>query len=167
MNVNVKKLHPDAVIPKYAKAGDSGFDLVAIEDIIIQPGETKIVLTGLAFEIPVGYEMQVRPRSGVSRKTKLRVILGTIDAGYRGEVGVIVENVAQGTVLVDGIIRTLEGTEIPYKEYVEAGTYRIRKGDRIAQGVVSPVLSVDFTEVEELPDSERGQDGFGSTGVKV
>src|SRR5690625_4442372 len=93
MNLSVKKLHPDAVIPKYAKKGDSGFDLVAVEDMVIEPGETKLIKTGLAFEIPEGYEIQVRPRSGITLKTKLRVQLGTIDSNYRGEVGVIVDNI--------------------------------------------------------------------------
>ncbi|PEY54703.1 dUTP diphosphatase, partial [Bacillus cereus] len=82
----------DVELPKYAKPGDSGFDLVAAEDTIIWPGETKVVPTGLAFEIPPRYELQVRPRSGISRNTKLRVILGTVDSGFRGEVGVIVDN---------------------------------------------------------------------------
>ncbi|MFJ8266792.1 dUTP diphosphatase [Peribacillus asahii] len=94
MNVKIKKISEHAVIPKYAKQGDSGFDLVAIEDVVIEPGETKKIPTGLAFEIPQGYELQVRPRSGITSKTKLRVQLGTVDAGYRGEVSVIVDNIA-------------------------------------------------------------------------
>jgi len=91
--MKVKKMHPDAVIPKYAQQGDSGFDLVAVEDVIIEPGETKLIKTGLAFDIPEGFEIQVRPRSGITLKTKLRVQLGTVDAGYKGEVGVIVDNI--------------------------------------------------------------------------
>ncbi|MEC1584385.1 deoxyuridine 5'-triphosphate nucleotidohydrolase [Bacillus spizizenii] len=95
MNVNIKRLSPDAQTPAYAHATDAGFDLVAAADVIIEPGETACVPTGLAFEIPEGYEMQIRPRSGITLKTKLRVQLGTVDAGYRGEVGVIVDNIAQ------------------------------------------------------------------------
>lgn len=95
MNVKFRKLHADAATPVYAKPGDSGFDLVATEDVIVRPGETAKVPTGLAFEIPQGYEIQVRPRSGVTTKTKLRVVLGTVDSGYRGEVAVMVDNVAQ------------------------------------------------------------------------
>src|SRR5690606_19806136 len=93
MNVKVKLMHPDAVIPKKAHAHDAGFDLVAVEDTIIEPGATQLIKTGLAFELPPGYEMQIRPRSGVTLKTKLRVQLGTVDSNYRGEVGVIVDNI--------------------------------------------------------------------------
>lgn len=95
MNVKFRKLHADAATPVYAKPGDSGFDLVVTEDVIVRPGETAKVPTGLAFEIPQGYEIQVRPRSGVTTKTKLRVVLGTVDQQYRGEVAVMVDNVAQ------------------------------------------------------------------------
>src|SRR5690606_10358288 len=90
--VKVKRLHPDAVIPTKAHAADAGFDLVAVEDAVIEPGETVLIKTGLAFELPEGFEMQIRPRSGVTLKTKLRVQLGTVDSNYRGEVGVIVDN---------------------------------------------------------------------------
>ena len=93
MNLRVKiKRVKDVELPKYAKSGDSGFDLVAAEDTIIWPGETKVVQTGLSFEIPPGYELQVRPRSGMTRNTKLRVVLGTVDSGYRGEVGALINN---------------------------------------------------------------------------
>ncbi|MGG5737760.1 dUTP diphosphatase [Bacillus cereus group sp. IBL03679] len=137
----------DVELPKYAKLGDSGFDLVAAEDTIIWPGETKVVPTGLAFEIPPGYELQVRPRSGMTRNTKLRVVLGTVDSGYRGEVGVLVDN-----------------TEIPVSVNMKA--HVIERGTRIAQGVIAPVETAHFVEVDELSDSERGKGGFGSTGVK-
>lgn len=148
MNLRVKiKRLKDVELPKYAKPGDSGFDLVAAEDTIIWPGETKVVPTGLAFEIPPGYELQVRPRSGMTRNTKLRVVLGTVDSGYRGEVGVLVDN-----------------TERPISLNMKA--HVIEKGTRIAQGVIAPVITADFVEVDELSDSERGKGGFGSTGVK-
>lgn len=91
LRTKIKRVR-DVELPKYAKTGDSGFDLVAAEDTVIWPGETKVVPTGLAFEIPPGYELQVRPRSGMTRNTKLRVVLGTVDSGYRGEVGVLVDN---------------------------------------------------------------------------
>ncbi|MCU5519839.1 dUTP diphosphatase [Bacillus cereus] len=148
MNLRVKiKRVKDVELPRYAKPGDSGFDLVAAEDTIIWPGETKVVQTGLAFEIPPGYELQVRPRSGMTRNTKLRVVLGTVDSGYRGEVGVLVDN-----------------TEIPKAANMQA--HVIEKGTRIAQGVIAPVITAHFVEVDELSDSERGTGGFGSTGVK-
>ncbi|WP_346817202.1 dUTP diphosphatase [Bacillus paramobilis] len=148
MNLRLKiKRLKDVELPKYAKPGDSGFDLVAAEDTIIWPGETKVVPTGLAFEIPPGYELQVRPRSGMTRNTKLRVVLGTVDSGYRGEVGVLVDN-----------------TEVP--KVVNMQAHVIERGTRIAQGVIAPVETANFVEVDELSVSERGVGGFGSTGTK-
>lgn len=143
--VKIKRLHPDAIIPKYATPGSAGFDLVAVEDVIIGTRETKLVRTGLAFEIPEGYEMQIRPRSGLSLKTPLRIANspGTIDADFRGEVGVIAWNSDRDE------------------------TIRIQKGDRIAQGVIAPVVRAQFEVVDELSDTERGSGGFGSTGTKA
>ncbi|EJS62989.1 dUTP diphosphatase [Bacillus wiedmannii] len=162
MNLRVKiKRFEDIEIPKYAKPGDAGFDLVSAEDTFIEPGETKVIPTGLAFELPPGYEMQIRPRSGISRKTKLRVVLGTIDSGFRGEVGVIIENISPkgnedyGCNDVHGDPETYEST-----------TYEILKGDRIAQAVIAPVVTANFVEVDVLSNSERGNHGFGSTGTK-
>lgn len=142
MNVKVMKLHPDAVIPTKAYEYDSGFDLYALEDTLIGDGETKVVPTGLAFEIPPGYELQVRPRSGMSTKTDLRVILGTIDCQYRGDVGIIVHNLDKQNAVT-----------------------AINKGDRIAQGVFQAIPLVQLTECTELSDSDRGANGLGSTGV--
>lgn len=157
MNLRTKiKRVRDVELPRYAKPGDSGFDLVAAEDTIIWPGETKVVPTGLAFEIPPGYELQVRPRSGISRNTKLRVILGTVDSGFRGEVGVIVDHIRSKDL---GIQFDKEKGE-----FVSASV--IEKGTRIAQGVIAPVITAHFEEVDELSDSERGTNGYGSTGVK-
>ncbi|MGG4305955.1 dUTP diphosphatase [Bacillus wiedmannii] len=148
MNLRVKiKRLKDVELPKYAKPGDSGFDLVAAEDTIIWPGETKVVPTGLALDIPPGYELQVRPRSGMTRNTKLRVVLGTVDSGYRGEVGVLVDN-----------------TEV--LKAVNMQAHVIEKGTRIAQGVIAPVVTAHFVESDELSESDRGIGGFGSTGVK-
>lgn len=139
--IKVKKLHPDAVIPQYHRIGDAGFDLHAVEDVTIGPFDVQVVPTGLAMEIPFGLEMQIRMRSGASiRKTAvLANAPGTIDSGYRGEIGIIVRNVGPGYVL-------------------------IRKGERIAQGVLSPIVCACFSEAEELSESERGEGGFGSTG---
>ncbi|EEK53127.1 Deoxyuridine 5'-triphosphate nucleotidohydrolase, DUTP [Bacillus cereus BGSC 6E1] len=144
--MKIKRLK-DVDLPKYAKPGDSGFDLVVAEDTVIWPGETKVVPTGLSFEIPPGYELQVRPRSGISRNTKLRVILGTVDSGFRGEVGVIVDN-------------TERNLGVNMKAHV------IERGTRIAQGVIAPVVTAHFVETDELSESQRGSAGFGSTGVK-
>ncbi|MDR4173522.1 dUTP diphosphatase [Bacillus nitratireducens] len=147
LRVKIKRLNESVELPKYAKPGDAGFDLVTAEDTIIWPGETKIVPTGLAFEISPGYELQVRPRSGMTRNTKLRVVLGTVDSGYRGEIGVLVDN-----------------NERPLGANIKA--YVIERGTRIAQGVIAPVETAHFVEMDELAESQRGVNGFGSTGVK-
>ncbi|HDX9654324.1 TPA: deoxyuridine 5'-triphosphate nucleotidohydrolase [Bacillus wiedmannii] len=170
MNLRTKiKRVRDVELPRYAKPGDSGFDLVAAEDTIIWPGETKVVQTGLAFEIPPGYELQVRPRSGMSRKTKLRVVLGTIDSGYRGEVGVIVDNAS----IVEYASQPRFATAISAGDNdfnitkpVKYEVIKISKGDRIAQGVIAPVVTAHFEEVDKLSESDRGTGGFGSTGTK-
>jgi dUTP pyrophosphatase len=164
VNVKIKRLHPDAVIPQYAHEFDAGFDLVAIEDTIIEPGETKLIRTGLAISLPPGYELQVRPRSGISLRTKLRVVLGTVDAGYRGEIGVIVDNIAPKYLRERPYICSIENADITENFNV---TYIIRKGDRIAQGVIKPVEQAHFVEVDELDETERGTGGFGSSGVKA
>ncbi|MBX6360536.1 MAG: deoxyuridine 5'-triphosphate nucleotidohydrolase [Acidobacterium ailaaui] len=183
LSVKIKRIHPDAVIPQYAKPGDAGFDLVAVEDVIVEPGETVKVPTGLAFELPEGYELQIRPRSGITLKTKLRVQLGTVDAGYRGEVGVIVDNVAQPEhSVIDGelwydstfITRDLNGNEYDLPDEladevlpVLKNSVVIPKGTRIAQCVIAPIQQAEFIEVDELSKSERGAGGFGSTGVST
>lgn len=173
VNVKVKKLSKDAVIPRYAHEFDAGFDLVAIEDTIIEPGETKLIRTGLAVELPPGYEMQIRPRSGVTLKTKLRVQLGTVDSNYRGEIGVIVDclndnanNVYTDVRLIQ-FARDITNTTVKIDEYVQDGSYIIRKGDRIAQAVIKPVEQAHFVEVDELDETERGAGGFGSSGTKL
>lgn len=142
MKVKIKKELPGAKSPTYGTVLAAGFDLYAAEPAIVLSGETVIVSTGLVFEIPEGYEVQVRPRSGLSAKTKLRIANapGTIDADYRGVVGIIVENIGQHLV-------------------------KIHKGERIAQGILAPVLRAEFEEVNELSDTDRGTGGFGHTGV--
>ncbi|MGF2820199.1 dUTP diphosphatase [Bacillus subtilis] len=171
MNVNIKRLSPDAQTPTYAHATDAGFDLVAAEDVIIEPGETACVPTGLAFEIPEGYEMQIRPRSGIMLKTPLRVQLGTVDAGYRGEVGVIVDNINRDTDVEKDFLIDISDNIVSAHDYLGAwdhfakGSYLIRKGERIAQAVIKPIEQAVFTEVDTLGDSDRGAGGFGSSGV--
>lgn len=150
MKIRIKKLHEDAVIPKYQTNGASGFDLHALEDVILHEAQTKLVRTGLAIDVGPGYELQVRPRSGLSLKTPLRVANspGTVDSDFRGEICVIMTNtipLIRGTAL-EGIV--------------------IKKGDRIAQGVVCPVVQADIEVVDYLDDTERGSGGFGSTGSK-
>jgi dUTP pyrophosphatase len=144
VRVKVKKLHPDAVIPKYANVGDSGFDLVALENVELWPGDTKLIKTGLSMAVPIGFELQIRPRSGLSLKTPLRVANspGTCDSSFRGEICVIITNTAR-----------------------EGSSYTIKQGDRIAQGVVHKVEQAEFEEVNELDKTKRGSGGFGSSGV--
>ena len=151
MKVRVKKLHEDAVVPQYQTPGASGFDLHALEDVIIQAGETVLVKTGLAMDVGPGYELQVRPRSGLSLKSPLRVANspGTVDSDYRGEICVVMWNAGYPN---NPIANNL-------------GAYKIAKGDRIAQGVVCPVVHrADFEVVDYLSDTDRGTGGFGSTG---
>lgn len=151
MKIQIKKLHPDAVIPKYATEGAAGFDLVAIEDVKIPNGQTKLVKTGLSVSIPRGFELQVRPRSGTSLNTSLRIANapGTVDSDYRGEICIIMNNIEEKGSTFNG---------------VSASYVLIRKGERVAQGVICPVFQAEFDEVEELDSTARGAGGFGSTG---
>lgn len=151
--LRVKKLHPDAVLPKYQTKGASGFDFVAVEDVEIGPGETKLVKTGLSVAVEEGFELQVRPRSGLSLKTPLRVANspGTVDSDYRGEVCIIMTNSSA---------KQTSGHQTSYVTMV------IKKGERIAQGVIAPVVQAEIVEVEDLDETERGAGGFGSTGTK-
>ena len=138
VNIKVLKETEDAILPTYAHFGDAGADLYANEEVDIQPNEVKIIQTGLKVEIPDGYEMQVRPRSGMSTKTSILGILGTVDSGYRGPLGVMLYNHG----------------DIPY---------RVQKGDRIAQAVIAPTYHGNFLISDSLSETERGEGGFGST----
>lgn len=140
VDVKVQKIHEDAVIPEYAHVTDAGADIYAIEDVAVKPHTTVLIKTGLKVAIPTGYEIQIRPRSGMSLKTTMRVANapGTIDAGYRGEVCVIMENTGNLT-------------------------YNISKGDKVAQMVIMPVPMINWIETNELDDTDRGEGGFGST----
>lgn len=145
MNVTVKfaKCYPDAVIPFFAHEGDSGFDLYTVEPVMIESNRRAVLKTGLRPMLPPGYEIQIRPRSGISANTDLTVLLGTVDSGYRGEIGVIVHNNSKGEV-------------------------SIKKGERIGQGVIVKLPTVTLVEIaeSELTDTSRGNGGFGSTGLK-
>jgi dUTP pyrophosphatase len=174
VNVKIKRLNVAAVIPQYAHEYDAGVDLVATEDIIVEPGATVKVPTGISISLPPHFEAQVRPRSGITLKTKLRVALGTIDAGYVGEIGVIIDNIASFHYELEGAFdKTYEPLgvdgnlikEAPKKHFLN--TYLIRKGDRIAQLVFNGVESAHFQEVAQLSETTRGTGGFGSSGVKA
>jgi len=160
MKVKIKKLHPDAIIPKYQTPGSAGFDFHALEDYEIHVGQTKIIRTGLAFEVPFGYELQIIPRSGISFKTSLRIANspGCIDSDFRNEINIIVENIIKNMYFdstESGSVHNL---------CFDAAIY-IKKGERIAQGKIVPVIQAEFLEVEELSETER-KGGLGSTGVK-
>ena len=142
MQVKIRRLHPDATLPKYAHgpAEDAGLDLCAVAAATLEPGVPALVLTGLAIELPAGFEAQIRPRSGLALKHAITLpnSPGTIDPAYRGEIGVIMLNLGQ----------------VPY---------RVSKGDRIAQMVIARYEAVEWVETE-LSDTARGEGGFGSSG---
>lgn len=148
MKVRVKRIGKHNLpLPKYETEGASGFDLRSIilpcfddSSFSMAVGETCQLTCGFAFEIPLGYELQVRPRSGLSAKN-IVVTLGTVDSDYRGEVRILLTNLSRDP-------------------------FTITHGDRIAQGVIAPVWKADLEEVEELTPTERGANGFGSTGTR-
>jgi len=142
MRLIVKRLDPArARLPERAHPGDAGLDLFAAGDVDIPAGEARLVGTGLAIELPPGTEGQVRPRSGLALRHAVTVLNapGTIDAGYRGEVGVVLVN---------------HGRQ----------AFRVRQGMKVAQLVVTPVVEVEVVEAQALPETSRGGRGFGSTG---
>ena len=153
MEVKIKRLKPNAVIPTYAKEGDAGMDLVATE-IIKDTPEQITYGTGLAMEIRDGFVGLVFPRSSI-RKTGLQLSnsVGVIDSGYRGELQATFNKIFGG----EGMYDEMKVNEIQPNEY-----YKV--GDRIAQIIIIPYPQIEFQEVEELSDSERGDGGFGSTG---
>jgi len=141
MQLRVKRLIATAVLPRYAHPHDAGLDLHAAADALIQPGEAETIATGIAIELPPGTEAQVRPRSGLARRHAVTVLNapGTIDEGYRGEIGVVLINHGRTP-------------------------FRVDRGMRVAQLVVQQRLPVEVVEVEALSDTARGEGGFGSTG---
>lgn len=172
--IKFKRLSDDATIPTRAHKTDSGFDLYAAEDTIIEPDETKVIPTDIAVQLPEDMEGQVRPKSGITSKTKLRVQLGTVDNEYRGEVGVIVDNIETLSDKRKSPFQyyTKTNGEKMYnslydgkKHYIFKGTHLIYKGDKIAQLVVQYLPQVEPVEVIGFTDTERGGNGFGSTGV--
>lgn len=148
MNINFKKLTPTAITPVRAHANDAGYDLFANEDVVLKYGETKVVPTGIALELPDGYFADVRPRSGLTSKTALRVHLGTVDSDYRGDIGIICENASH---------RKLASMNHVNTDIV------ILRGDKIGQLVIQKLPEITLTETTSLSDSTRGSNGFGST----
>lgn len=165
LKVGFKRLTDDAKLPIKAHPTDSGFDLFASEGVVIGPGETKVIKTGIAMELPLGYEAQVRPRSGVTSKTKLRVQLGTIDTDYTGEISIIVDNIEDHPMgNTSRYVHFCDGTEIRQNKEVADGTYYIRMYDKLAQLVIQPIPITESYEVDVLSDTMRGSKGFGSSG---
>ncbi len=144
VELRVRRLHPDAVLPAYAHPGDAGLDLTTVEDLVIAPGDRVAAPTGLAVAVPDGWVGLVHPRSGLARRHGLTVANapGTIDAGYRGEVQVLLVNLGGQAV-------------------------SLRAGDRVAQLLLQRVGQADVVEVDELDPTLRGEGGFGSTGTGV
>ena len=143
MRLLIKRLSESATLPSYAHVGDAGLDLYSAVAVSIEPGESQLVGTGISIELPPDTEAQVRPRSGLALKHGISVLNtpGTIDHGYRGEVGVILIN---------------HGRQ----------RFNVEPGMKIAQMVIAPFLTVSVEEAEELSSTARGQGGFGSTGVR-
>ena len=142
MRFRIKRLHPDAIIPRYAHGPheDAGMDLYSVDSVTLYPGETRLVATGLAIELPPGYEAQIRPRSGLALKHAITLpnSPATIDPGYRGEIRVILRNLGSEPFLISA-------------------------GERIAQMVIARYEAVEWEE-GELGESVRGDGGFGSSG---
>ena len=143
VNVLITRLDPDLPLPRYAKPGDAGADIVSRIDVMLAPGERALVPTGIAIALPVGYVALVHPRSGLAIKHGVTMVNspGTVDAAYRGELQIILIN----------------------HDRHEAISFK--RGDRIAQLVIQRVEQAEFIEVSELPGSGRGEGGFGSTGI--
>ena len=142
IEIKFQKLHPEAQIPSYAHIGDAGADVYAVSEVTVEPQKRAAVPTGLAVNIPIGYEIQVRPKSGLALKHGITVLNspGTVDAGYRGEIQVIVINLGDAA-------------------------YTFAKGQKIAQLVLKPVIQASYVE-GKLGTSDRGVGGFGSTGLQ-
>jgi dUTP pyrophosphatase len=143
--IQIKKLSNDVLIPKYETSGSSGMDIAAYieQEVTINPGDKALIPTGFSLSIPQGFEVQIRPRSGLAAKQSITVLNtpGTIDADYRGEIKVILINLGKEK-------------------------FSVKKGERIAQMVVCPVIQARLEEVKELSVTDRGVGGFGSTGAK-
>lgn len=140
MNIQVKKLHPEAKVPSFAHPGDAGMDLYSVEERVLRPGERASIQTGIAMALPDGYVSLVWDKSGVSHKHGVKVLGGVIDAGYRGEYLIGLVNLSQDD-------------------------FEIKKGQKIAQLLIQKVEHPDIEEVAELDATSRGDGRFGSTGV--
>ena len=142
MKLLVEKINQKAIIPFQAHKGDAGMDLFSVDEVILKPMERKLIHTGIKIQLPENTEAQIRPRSGLALKNGITVLNtpGTIDEGYRGEIGIILINL---------------GSE----------EFKVEQGMKVAQMVIKPTLTLEVEEVIELTETTRGEGGFGSTGV--
>lgn len=140
MELKIKRLDKELELPNFAHEHDAAMDLRASHDEILQPGEKKIVKTGIQMAIPKGYAGLIWDRSGLAAKNSIHTMAGVIDAGYRGELGVVMINLGKEN-------------------------FQVEKGMRIAQLIIHPILNMKVTEVENLDETSRGEGGFGSTGL--
>ena len=142
MKLLVEKINQKAIIPFLAHEGDAGMDLFSVEEVVLKPMERKLIHTGIKIQLPKNTEAQIRPRSGLALKNGITVLNtpGTIDEGYRGEIGIILINLG-------------------------AEEFKVEEGMKIAQMVIKPTLTLDVEEVVKLTETTRGEGGFGSTGV--
>lgn len=142
MKLLVEKINEKAIIPFQAHEGDAGMDLFSVDEVVLKPMERKLIHTGIRIQLPKNTEAQIRPRSGLALKNGITVLNtpGTIDEGYRGEIGIILINLGQDD-------------------------FKIIEGMKIAQMVIKPTLSLKIEEAVELTETSRGKGGFGSTGV--
>lgn len=138
--VKAKKIHPDAIIPDYAHPGDAGMDIYSVEDKVILPGQRVVCSTGIGLEFPEGYVALVWDKSGVAAKHGVTILAGVGDAGYRGEYKIVMFNSSDKT-------------------------YEVKKGDKIAQILIQPVMSAQIIEADKFSETLRGEGGFGSTGL--
>lgn len=139
MKVKLLKTNSDVRVPSYANPGDAGMDFYAAESIIIKPNERKVVKTGIKMAIPEGYVGLIWDKSGLAAKKGIKTMAGVIDAGYRGEVGIVLHNLGGEDFLIE-------------------------KNMKIAQMLIQPIHSPELEEVDNLDDTQRGEGGFGSTG---
>jgi len=141
MKIKIKKLHKDAIVPRYAYSDDAAMDLYSIEDVLLKPGEHKTVCTGIATEFPPDYAALIWGKSGLASKKGIGTLAGVIDCGYRGEWKVVVFNFSNED-------------------------YLVKKGEKIAQFLIQPVAHMEVEEANELSESVRGTKSFGSSGLK-
>ena len=139
VNLKIKKLFEDAILPEYAHEGDAGIDIFSYEEYTLKPNERKVFKTGISTSFPKGYVALIWDRSGNAAKKGLKTMAGVIDSGYRGEWGIVLLNTSDEE-------------------------HHIKKGDKIAQCLIQPIIYADIEEVNDLEISDRGEKGFGSTG---